>query len=143
MTLEELELKYSWQEIGKSGGDGELHRKLFTPFLTNIYANKIVYYERFMCVAILEDVKITPERFEATARTLVKIERSGQPSRKDTKPWTFGSEWPYMTLYDGHFSTYGGLWLFWTDKELVKTVEELARKGEFDKAQELTLYKGQ
>ena len=75
MTLEELELKYSWQEIGKSGGDGELHRKLFTPFLTDIYENKIVYYERFMCVAILENIKIAPDRFEATAIPYITIER--------------------------------------------------------------------
>ena len=142
MTLEELEIKYSWQEIGKSGGDGELHRKLFTPFLTDIFENKIVYYERFMCVAILENIKIAPDRFEATAIPYITIERGDKPRLRREKPWTFGSGWPYMTLHDGHFSTYGGLWLFWTDKELVKTVEELARKKEFEKAQELTLYKG-
>ena len=142
MTLEELELKYSWQEIGRSGGDGELHRELFTPFLTDIFENKIVYYERFMCVAILENIKITPEKFEATAIPYLKIKSAGPAQYSPQKPWTFGSAWPYMTLHDGHFSTYGGLWLFWTDKELVKTVEELARKKEFEKAQELTLYKG-
>ena len=143
MTLDELQLKYSWQEIGKSGGDGDLHRELFTPLLTGIYENKIVYYERFMCVAILEDIKITPDRFEATATPCLKIKTAGPARYFPKKSWTFGSRWDIMTLNDGHFSTYGGMWLFWTDKELVKTVEELARKGDFEKAQELTLYKGQ
>ena len=143
MTLEELELKYSWQEIGRSGGDGELHRELFTPFLTDIFENKIVYYERFMCVAILENIKITPEKFEATAIPYLKIKSAGPAQYSPQKPWTFGSAWPYMTLHDGHFSTYGGQWLFWTDKELVKTVEELALKKEFDAALNLTVYKWQ
>ena len=141
--LEELELKYSWEEIGRTPGDGNFRHQLFAPILRDIYENKIVYYERFMCVAILENIIITPERFEATATPVVKIERKGQPSRKDTKPWTFGCRWDIMTVRDGRFSTYGGMWMFWTDKQLVKTVEELARKGEFEKAQELTLHKGQ
>jgi len=142
MTLQELELKYSWQEIGKSGGDGELHKELFTPFLTNIYENRIVYYERYMCVAILEDIKITPEKFEATAIPYLTIKTAGPAKYSPQKPWTFGSGWSYMTLNDSHFGTYGGMWLFWTDKELVKTVEELARKNHFEAALNLTVYKG-
>jgi hypothetical protein len=138
--LEELELKYSWKELASIPGDGNFRHQLFAPILNDLYENKIVYYERFMCVAILENIKITPELFEATAIPHVTIEREGK-SYYRTKPWTFGCRWDCMSAHKGHFSTYGGMWLFWTDKDLVKTVEELACKKEFEKAQELTLYK--
>ena len=143
ITLEELSSKYSWEEIGCVPGDGKFRRKLFTPFLSNLYENKIVYYERFMCVAILENVINTTERFEATAIPYITIERGERKPHPPTKPWKFGAVWSAMTVNDGHFSTYGGMWLFWTDKELVKTVEELAIKKDFETAQDITLYKGQ
>jgi hypothetical protein len=144
MTLEELELKYSWGELAKIPGDGDLRFQLFSPILKDLYENKIVYYERFMCVAILDDVKITPVEFKAKAIPYLKIERAGSrlPFYPE-KPWTFGAKWSYMSLSNGHFSTYGGMWQFWTDKELVKTVEDLVRKKEFETALESTLYKRQ
>ena len=150
-ALEELCLKYSWNEIGCVPGDanlrhqlGNLRYQLFTPILKDLYENKIVYYERFMCVAILKNIKITPEKFEATAIPHIKIEREGSLLKYyPKKPWTFGSAWFAMTAKKEYFSTYGGMWLLWTDKELVKTVEELARKKDFKAALDLTLYKGQ
>jgi len=144
MTLQEINSKYSWKELSSMPGDGELRRNLFSPFLTDLHENKIIYYERFLCVAILKDIIITPELFEATAVSHIKIERpDGEHSYYPKKPcWTFGAAWPYMRLLGDHFGTYGG-WLIWTDKELVKTVEELARKKDFKTAYELTAYKGQ
>ena len=143
MTLEEICLKYSWSELSSIPGDGNFRSQLFTPILKDLYENKIVYYERFMCVATIENIEITPERFEATALPYITIEREGKPHlrRPLGKPWTFGCRWDWMTARDGHFSTYGGMWLFWTDKDLVKRVEELARNKEFEAAQNLTLYK--
>ena len=119
MTLEELSLKYSWKELGCVPGDGNLHFQLFYPILKDLYENKIVYYERFMCVAILENVIITPERFEATAISHITIERGERKPHPPTKPWKFGAVWSWMTVNEGHFSTYGGMWLFGTDKDLV------------------------
>jgi hypothetical protein len=120
-------------------GDAEFRYKLFAPILRDLYENKIVYFERFVCVAILENIQITSERFEATAVPYINIERPDKPYHQK-KPWTFSASWPYMRVLNGHFGTYG-MWSFWTDKELVKTVEELARKGEFEKALDLTVYK--
>jgi hypothetical protein len=148
-ALEELCLKYSWNEIGCVPGDanlryqlGNLRYQLFTPILKDLYENKIVYYERFMCVATLKNIKITAEKFEATAIRHITIER-GENKPHPPKSWTFGAAWFAMTAKKEYFSTYGGMWLLWTDKELVKTVEELAKKKDFKAALDLTLYKGQ
>ena len=142
MTLPEINSTYSFEDIARIGGNADLRCKLFAPILTNIYENKIVYYERFMCIAIIEDIKITAESFSATAIPYLKIERAG--SRLPfypNKPWAFGAHWSVMRLLGDHFGGYCS-WLIWTDKELVKTVEELARKREFETALELTIYNG-
>ena len=140
-TLQELSLKHSITDLQRIPGDGDLRYQIFSPILQNLYENKIIYYEHFMCVAILEDIKITPESFYATAIPHIKIERADSNMKYyPPKPWKFGAKWSWMTLRHNRFGTYGS-WLFWTDKDLVKTVEEQARKGEFEKALELTLYK--
>jgi len=132
MTLKELSLKHSWKEIGCVPGDGSLRYQLFKPILEDLYENKIVYYERLMCVATLENVIITPKEFRATAIPHITIERGEDKPHPPLKPWTFGAIWSAMTLKQEYFSTYGGMWLFWTGKDLVKVVEELAIKKDFE-----------
>ena len=142
MTLQEINSKYSWKELSSMPGDGDLRRELFTPHLKDLYENKIIYYERFACVAIVEDIEITREGFKATATPYLKIKEAGPAQYFPQKSWTFGSRWDHMRLLSDHFGTYC-LWLIWTDKELVKTVEELARKKDFEAALNITVYKGQ
>ena len=141
MTLQEINSKYSFKEIQSMPGDGEFRRKLFSPFLEDLYEDKIIYFERRLCIVTLKDIKNTPELFEATAIPYMHIERPDRISNLMKEPWTFGAAWPYVRLLGDHFGTYGG-WIFWTDKELVKTVEELARKKDFESAYKLTAYKG-
>jgi len=142
MTLEEINSKYSWKELSSMPGDGELRRNLFSSFLTDLYENKIIYYERFACVAYIKDIIITPELFEATAVPYLELKRAGGgPQYYPNEPWTFSASWAYMRFLGDHFGTYGG-WLFWTDQETLKTVEKLARKNEFEAALNLTVYKG-
>lgn len=141
MTLQELSLKYSFKDLGSIPGDGDLRYQIFSPILKNLYENKIVYYERFMCVAILKDIIITPELFQATAIPYIKIERvDSKFTFYPIKPWKFGTTWSHLRLFNDHFAGYGS-WLFWPEKDLVKYVEEKARKGKFEEALKLTLYK--
>ena len=143
MTLVEINSKYSEKDLCSIPGDENLRRELYLPFLQDLYQNKIVYYERFCCVAIVENLVITPEYFEVTAVPFIKIERAGSMfPYYPAKPWTFGVRWDTMRLIRDHFAGYGS-WAIWTEKDLVKTVEELARKREFETALELTVYKGQ
>jgi hypothetical protein len=141
MTLQELHVKYSYKDLAGIPGDAELRLKLFAPILNDLYENKIVYYERFMCIAILENIQITPEYFQATATPYLKIKRvHSRFPYYPTKPWTFGAAWSVMRLINDHFAGYGS-WLVWTEKELVRTVEERVKKGDFESALQLTLYK--
>jgi len=141
MTLQEINSKYSWKDLNSMPGDGELRRKLFSPFLTDLYENKIIYFERFLSIVTLADIENTPEKFTATAIPYLNIEKpEGGRSGFMKEPWNFGAAWPYMRLSGDHFGTYS-MWLIWTDKELVKTVEELARKKDWEFAYELTAYK--
>ena len=79
MKPEELNSKYSWEELSKMPGDGELPRKLFSPFLEDLYEDKIIYFERSLCIVTLKDIKNTPELFEATATPYIHIERPDRP----------------------------------------------------------------
>jgi len=141
MTLKEINSKYSFKELRSMPGDGEFRRKLITPFLEDLYENKIVYYEHGLSIVTLTDIKNTPELFKATATPYLNIEKpGGSPSRFMEKPWEFGAAWPYITVLDNHFGTYSG-WLIWTNKGLVRLVEELAREKKWYFAYELTAYK--
>jgi hypothetical protein len=141
MTLEEINLKYSVEDLVSTSGDAELRLKLFAPILKDLYENKIIYYERFMCIAIIENLQITPEYFKATAIPYLKIERvHSRFPYYPSKPWTFGAAWTVTRLIKDHFAGYGS-WSIWTEKEFVKTVEEKARKGEFESILDLTIYK--
>ena len=140
MTLQEINSKYSYKDLHCSPGSADLRRELFSPILTGLCQNKIVYYERFACVAVIENVEITPEYFQATTVPYLKLKAGGHVQYYPSKPWTFGAAWSVMRLIDDHFAGYGS-WMFWTDKNLVKRVEELAGKGELDAAMNLTLYK--
>ena len=139
MTLQEFSSKYSFKELQSL--PGEIRREIYTPFLTDLYENKIIYYERFLCVAILKDITIDDEKFEATAIPYINIQHPAREGRYfPDKPWTFGVGWPYIRLLGDHFGGYSS-WLIWTDKELVKTVEELAIKKDWEFAYELTVDK--
>lgn len=141
MTLQELSSKYSFKDLGGIPGDGDLRYQIFSPILKNLYENKIIYYEQFMCVAILQDIQITPELFSATVIPYIKVERLDSHFKFYPKdPWTFGAKWSYMRLLNDHFVGYGS-WLFWPEKELVKKVEDKAKRGDFEGAWELTLFK--
>ena len=112
MTLQELNSKYSIGDLGNIPGDGNLRYQIFSPILKNLYENKIVYYEHFMCVAILQDIIITPELFSATAIPYIKIDRLDSHFKfYPTAPWTFGAKWSHMRLQNDHFGGYGS-WLF-------------------------------
>ena len=99
MTLQEISSKYSFKELGSMPGDADFRYKIFSPILKNLSENKIVYYEHFICVAILQDIIITPESFQATAVPYIKIERDYYPFTYYPKePWIFGAKWSFMTL---------------------------------------------
>jgi len=94
-----------------------------------------------MCIAILDEIKITDNSFFATMVPYLKIEREGYSSKYfPPKPFKFGAKWSWLTLSKNHFAGCYAGWSFWPDKEIVQKAEELTRNGEFEKVMDLTLY---
>lgn len=142
MTVAELKAKYTAKELGSSLGDTELRYRAFAPLFIDLYENKMVYHERVTLIIKVENLVITPERYDATAVPLIFI---GSDQRQADKfmgrTWKFGGVWSSTCLInDGLGSPYGGGWV-WTEPELVKRVEELALQGEYNEAKKLTVYK--
>ncbi len=139
MAIPELHKKFTNTEIDLQNNK-HLAYEAFAPLFSNLFENKVVYHERFTCIIKLENIRITPDLFEAKAVREWFIK--GLRSRRRPYPdeWKFGAKWDYMTLNDGCLSSYS-CWSIWTDPELVKKVEALVKNEQFEKALELTIYK--
>ena len=141
ITIHQLKIKYTENELSSFPGDNTLRFQAFAPLFSNLFENKIVYYERFMCIACLENIEITPERFSATAILQLRIERKNQsPKFFPTKPWGFGSVWSLMVLNNNSISVPYAGWTIWTERERVQTVEQCVLKSNFNEALKLTRY---
>lgn len=100
MYIKELHKNYPDSALSYLPGDRELKFKAFSPLFENLYENKVIYNEKFMCLAKLEIVNLTSWGFKARATPLLEIERVDL-SRKSfipTKPWSFGGSWEFALL---------------------------------------------
>jgi hypothetical protein len=140
MKPQDLKNTYSDEDLSNFPGDGALRFRIFSPFLEDISGREIVYYERFVCIAAIHDVKITAKRFLATASLLLHIEQEGRPLFPPRRPWKFGANWEHMVLSGGHFHVNYSGWSIWPEAALVKTVETHAVNGRFREALSLSLY---
>ncbi len=50
MSLEELNLKYTNDELRRIPGDALLRFNILSPILMDLHESKVVYRERFVCV---------------------------------------------------------------------------------------------
>ena len=139
MTLQEIKSKYTWHELSSIPGDSKLRHSLYSPLFNNLHEQKVVYRERFIGIMKLEDITITPERFEAKAIPFLLLERGAGFDQYffQQKHWTFGAIWSHIALSgDAIGSTYANWWI-WTNPELVKAVEDHIIAKEFEKAEEI------
>jgi len=139
MTFNDLRKRYTEEQLSYSPGDAQLRYKLFAPFLQNLYEDKIVYYERFIVIARLEDVEITPKRFGATAIPLLSVRRIEPPYKVDDEPWQFGGPWADMRLIKNSINMLYAGWSIWPEYDRVKAVEEAIKSDDFEYALSLTL----
>ena len=56
MSLEELNLKYTDEELRRIPGDAQLRYNILSPILMDLHENKVVYRERIVCIGSLQDV---------------------------------------------------------------------------------------
>lgn len=121
-------------------GDPELRRTLFAPFLQNLYENKVVYYERFMCVARIEKMIITPDQFHAKAKVHIRIDKKAfRPPdwERIEKGWHFGAKWEALSYHNNSFGMFYSPVVFITDPEFVKMIETLVLEGKHNEAARL------
>ena len=138
MTIAELKLKYSDEELYSLTADKKQRYEMYAPLLSDLFENKVIYHERFRGIIKLDEIKITPERFTATAIPYLLIE---QGNRFDKyffeRSWEIGATWECvrLTAYNA-LTPYSG-WRMWCEPETVKKAEELAFNKKFDEVNTL------
>jgi hypothetical protein len=139
ITFVKLREQYSEKELSYYPGNRMIRYKAFSPFFENLFENKIVYHEKFVCLIRLDDVKVTPKKFSATAVPLISMNRSGPYSVAcPSKPWTFSGGWEYLRLCENCLNApYAGFSL-WLEYDRVQTVERLLLEGSLTEALDLT-----
>jgi hypothetical protein len=141
MIFETLRKTYTAEELMAFPAHQELRYKIFAPVLSDLFEDKVVYCEKFICVAQLSDIKITKEGFSATAVTVIPMERDGlMRFRTPEEDWDFSSSWDYMRLcLNSIHVPYAG-WRIWPERERVREVIALLAEGKMGEALDLTLY---
>lgn len=142
MTLKEINAKYSATELKRMPGDKEFRYQTFSPFFENLHENKIVYFERFICIAQIDNLIITPDSFKASAKPYLVCPRPDMPKfySNPKAKWSFGAKWEYVSLTENHFGTYG-MWTIWPEKDFVITIEYLLKNGHNEMVLDLLLGK--
>jgi hypothetical protein len=146
MKLSDLYKSYTEEELQYSEGDPAIRFRAFSPFFQNLHEGKVIYYEKFMCIARLDDLTITAERLSAKAVPVTPIARIGMPEsmiqRYTTpkKPWNIGMQWSWMMLNGGGLGNPYVGWTIWPEVERVQAVEKLIASGNIEGIMKLTLY---
>ena len=138
MNLAQLNQQYPNGELTSVPGDPNFRYEVLAPLFNNLYENKVIFHERATVVLKLEDIKITPDKFEAKAIRQLLIGTENRINKVlPPKIFPVGSNWAYLKLIGNVLMPYSG-WLMWVDPELVKKVEELTLEMKFTDALNLT-----
>lgn len=137
MSLEELNLKYTDEELRRIPGDAQLRYNILSPILMDLHENKVVYRERIVCIVSLQDVEISPTGFRATCRPFHPIDPEPASNPKLLDKWRFSSSWEHMAVGVNRISSPWAGWAIWPEKELVKEVIQLASAGKFQSVRAL------
>ena len=136
MTLKELLQKYPDRDLESNEGDPVFRRSVWEAFFRNLYVNKVIYREKFICLARIDDLQSTEGGVRGTVvplRFLFQYPHLNTPSR----PWRFGGSWADM--WQGEHTLgqpYAG-WTIWPEEERVRAIEALLAKDDVDEALEL------
>jgi hypothetical protein len=145
MKLTDLRSQYSDKDLRRSMGEQALRFKAFSPFFQNLHEGKVVYYEKFMCIARLDDLEITPEGIYALAVPVTPIPRVGLPENlinryvPPEKPWRVGMRWEWMMMNVVSLGNPQIGWTVWPEAERVQAVEKLIEAGDFGGVMNITL----
>ncbi len=140
MKITELLANYSSEDLSYFPGDNVLRYEIFSPLLQNLFENKVVYHERFTCIIKIEDLRISPEGFNAKANPYLQIEKKRPDRYFPSKPWSFSAVWSWIVLNGTCLSAPYANWSIWCDPETVKKTEQLVLEKKYEEALNNTLY---
>lgn len=136
MRLDELLAKYPAPSLQASNGDAKFRRSVWAPFFENLYENKVIYRERFVCMARIENLEITDIGVGGLIVPLTYLYVPEYIRGAPKKAWGFGGGWAHMTQGDGNLGCKYSGWTIWPEAERVRTIEALLSKGDVEGALE-------
>ena len=135
MKFDEINAKFTSEELRQIPGNGELRFNALLPILTNLYQDKVIYRERFICVVSLKDIELSPKGFGATCTPVLPIEIKWSGDFQPQTPsgeWRFRGSWDLIGIRNNCIGSVWSGWTIWPEKDLVEEVVRLASKGEIE-----------
>jgi hypothetical protein len=134
MTLKELQIKHP--DLRTNSGDPVFRRSVWSPFFENLHEGKVIYRERFICLARIDDLEITDGGVGGTVVPLVYL-YVPHYINKPPGTWHFGGSWRHMWQSENTLGQPYAGWSIWPEPSLIKAVESLISKNDVDGALEL------
>lgn len=137
MKLKDLLEKYPAPSLQHGNGDAAFRRSVWAPFFENLYENKVVYRERFICLARIENLRITDIGVGGLVVPLKYLYVPDYIRGAPKTSWGFGGGWAHMRQVNGTLGcTYSG-WTIWPEAERVRAIETLLSRDDAEGALEL------
>jgi len=137
MRLNDLLAKYPGPALQGSNGDAVLRRSVWTPFFENLHESKVIYCERFICLARIENLRITDIGVGGLIVPLKYLYVPDYIQSAPQKSWGFGAGWAHMTQGAGTLGCKYSGWTIWPEAERVRAIETLLSRDDTEGALEL------
>ncbi len=135
-TVSLIELLDKHPDLSTNNGDPIFRRSLWGPLFENLHENKVIYRERFICLARIDDLKITERGIIGTVVPLVYLFTYPDLNLPE-RPWHFGGSWARMRQSKSSLGQPYAGWTIWPEASLIRAVEFLLAKGDTVGALEL------
>jgi hypothetical protein len=125
MTLKELQKKHP--DLRYDYGDPVFRRSVWAPFFENLHESKVIYRERFICLARIDDLEMDERGVRGTVLPL-QFFRTYPHLIVPSRPWRFGGSWEHMWQGDRTLGQPYASWTIWPEAKLVRAIEKLLAK---------------
>ena len=123
-------------DLAYNQGDPVFRRSVWGPFFGNLHGNKVIYRERFICLARIDDLEIDDKGVRGTVVPLVYL-FTYPHLRIPARPWRFGGSWAHMWQTGNKLGQPYAGWTIWPEPPLVRAVEHLIAQDATEGALEL------
>lgn len=137
MKLKDLLEKYPAPSLQHGNGDAAFRCSVWTPFFENLYENKVVYRERFICLARIENLRITDIGVGGLVVPLKYLYVPDYIRGVPKASWGFGGGWAHMRQGNGTLGCIYSGWTIWPEAERVRAIETLLSRDDAEGALEL------